>query len=408
MDAATCVLAKFGEIALKGRNHRWFENTLIRNMRHAIGVRRVDIRRRGGFLIVSTPHLESAELTHRLRQVMGLTVVQPAVRVPFTADAAAEAAVGLLRDHPGPSPTFAVRVRRRGKSFPLTSDQLAAHIGARICREFGWTVDLRAPELAVVVEVDPTEIFVSVDRLPGQGGLPVGCTGRALVLLSGGYDSPVAAYRSMRRGLQCDYVHFTGAPYTDPASTYKAYALAYRLSRYQPRARLHIVPVGRGQKALATSGSGPMQTIAQRRLYLRVAQRLARRHDNQVLVTGDSLGQVASQTLANLAATDGACDLLVLRPLIGWDKQEIIAEARRIDTFDISALPDEDCCRLFTPPEVTTRAVPTELAEVEARADIDALVEDALAQAYSIVVNPGSAAADGLLQDAAQQRVHPL
>ncbi|RDI62870.1 tRNA uracil 4-sulfurtransferase ThiI [Nocardia pseudobrasiliensis] len=391
MDAATCVLAKLGEITLKGRNQRWFENALIRNMRRAIGVRRVDIRRRGGFLIVSAPQLESAELTRRLQQVMGLNVVQPAVRVPFTAEAAAEAAVELLRAREGETaPTFAVRVRRRGKNFPLTSDELAAYVGARICREFGWPVDLRSPQLPVVVEVDPDEIFVSVDRLPGQGGLPVGCTGRALVLLSGGYDSPVAAYRSMRRGLHCDYVHFTGAPYTDPASTYKAYALAYRLARYQPRARLHVVPVGRAQKALATSGSGPLQTVAQRRLYLRVAQRLARRHNNQVLVTGDSLGQVASQTLPNLAATDGACDLLVLRPLIGWDKQEIIAEARRIGTFDISALPDEDCCRLFVPPEVSTRATPAELARVEFRADIDTLVEDALSQAYDIVVGPAA------------------
>ncbi|MCM6778070.1 tRNA 4-thiouridine(8) synthase ThiI [Nocardia sp. CDC159] len=390
MDPATCVLAKFGEITLKGRNQRWFENTLIRNMRRALGGRRIDIRRRGGFLIVSAPHLGPEELTRRLQQVMGLSVVQPAVRVPFTPEAAAEAAIDLLRDHKEQSPTFAVRVRRRGKTFPLTSDQLAAYIGARVCREFGWTVDLRNPQLPVVVEVDPTEIFVSVDRLPGQGGLPVGCTGRALVLLSGGYDSPVAAYRSMRRGLQCDYVHFTGAPYTDPASTYKAYALAFQLARYQPRARLHVVPIGRAQKALATAGSGPLQTVAHRRLYLRVAERLARRHNNQVLVTGDSLGQVASQTLANLVATDDAAELPVLRPLIGWDKQEIIAEARRIGTCDISTLPDEDCCRLFTPPEVSTRATPAELVEVEARADVDALVAESLAQSYSIVVAPGT------------------
>ncbi|BAD56870.1 tRNA uracil 4-sulfurtransferase ThiI [Nocardia farcinica] len=386
-----CVLAKYGEIAVKGRNQGWFENCLVRNLRHAVGGP-VLIRRRGGFLVASAHHRDPAELTRRLQEVMGLNVVQPALSVPPTVEDATAAAVDLLRrrhaERPGaPVPTFAVRARRRWKDFPMSSDAFAAHIGARVCAELGWRVDLAAPEVPVLVEVDRREIFVSVERLPGQGGLPVGCSGRALVLLSGGYDSPVAAYRAMRRGLHCDFVHFTGAPYTDPSSMYKAYALARELGRYQTPARLYVVPVGNAQKTLATAGAEELQIVARRRLYLRIAEELARRRQRDALVTGDSLGQVASQTLSNLVSADQACTLPVLRPLIGWDKQEIITEARRIGTAEISVLRDEDCCSLLAPSEVATRTNPADLRVIEQRADIDTLVEQALE--HVTVLTPG-------------------
>ncbi|NKY88150.1 tRNA uracil 4-sulfurtransferase ThiI [Nocardia veterana] len=389
MEATSCVLAKYGEITLKGRNRSRFERTLLTNLRESLSDLEVRIRRRGGFLVVSSHDCAGEELARRLRDVMGFSVVQPMLRVPCSPEAAASAAVELLRARGGEH-SFAVRVRRRGTAVAMSSDELAAYIGARVCGELGRTVDLRTPDTTVFVEVDPREIFVGLHRHPGQGGLPVGATGAALVLLSGGYDSPVAAYRAMRRGLRCDFVHFTGAPFTDAASAYKAYALAYELTRFQPHARLHLVPVGHAQKALAIAGAGPLQTMAHRRLYLRLAERLATA-DQRVLLTGDSLGQVASQTLDNLLTADHACALPVLRPLIGWDKQEILDEARRIGTFDISTLPDQDCCRLFTPPSVATRSTPAQFDPIDTRADIETLIDDALTRTRTLAVQRAAA-----------------
>lgn len=386
MRVERCVLLKYGELALKRGNSELFERHLLRNVRHALAHGRdsappVRLRRRGGVLVVSAPTLPQAELFARARDVIGISVVQPVWRVAKDLAVAEDAAVRLLREHGVGvvSPSFAVRCRRRDRRFALTSEQLAARIGARVCAELGWRVDLDQPDVELAVEVDRHEIFIGTERHPGQGGLPVGSSGHALVLLSGGFDSPVAAYRAMRRGLRCDYLHCTGAPYTDAASTYKAYALARQLARFQPGSRLYVVPVGRAQRTLATAGAGEAQIVAQRRLYLRLADALAVRIGAQALVTGDSLGQVASQTLANLATVEQAATLPVLRPLLGFDKLEIVDEARKIGTAEISALPGEDCCQLFQPPRVATRTTAERLAGVEARAGVDTLVEDLLA-----------------------------
>lgn len=374
-----CVLLKHGELVLKGRNRGVFEQHLLDSLRLAIGPS-LRIRRRDG-LFVGSADMSQEALVRRACEVMGLSMVQPALRVEKTPEEAATAAVRMLGARFGGSTrhSFAIRARRRNKGFPLTSEQLAAHVGQAVCDEFGWPVDLDRPEVEVAVEVDRHEIFVSVEKHPGQGGLPVGASGHALALLSGGFDSPVAAYRAMRRGLRCDFVHFTGAPYTGPSSTYKAYALVRQLNRFQGGARLHVVPIGHAQRQLATAGAGRFQIVAQRRLIVRASSVLAGRLGANALVTGDSLGQVSSQTLANLATTDQASTLPVLRPLLGWDKAEIIAEAERIGTGEISVLPDEDCCKLITPPYVATRTTTAQLTTIERRIELDELVEKLLA-----------------------------
>ncbi|MDV6014206.1 tRNA uracil 4-sulfurtransferase ThiI [Haloechinothrix sp. LS1_15] len=395
MDPQPCVLLKYGEIALKGRNRGWFESHLLRSVEHAFSGSgdEVRIRWRQGVLAVSCPALSPEELAERARTVIGIRVVQPGLRVNKTPEAAASAAVSLLRERCErlglQRPSFAIRARRRHKRFPMNSDKLASFVGAQVCADLDLPVNLNHPNVEVEVEVDRHEVFVSADKQRGQGGLPVGSSGHVVVLLSGGYDSPVAAYRAMRRGLRCEFVHFTGAPYTGPSSTYKAYALVRELSRFQPEVSLHTVPVGNAQRALAVSGAGEAQIVAQRRLFVRAAETLAKRLGAEALVTGDSLGQVSSQTLSNMGTIDNACSLPILRPLVGWDKEEIMTEAGRIGTGEISKLPDEDCCTLILPPTVATHTTPEQLSKIEGRVALDELVDKLLAEVQ--LLRPGQA-----------------
>lgn len=386
-----CVVLKHGEIFLKGRNRHRFEDLLHHNLRLALrGVPGGAWVRPGRGVSVIGGQAGTDELVARATRVMGLAAVMPAAAVPNALPDITAAAVTVLRDELAErgGTTFAVRARRRNKSFPVTSSELAAHLGAEIRAELPLTVQLTDPDLELHVEVSGRETYLSCRQLPGQGGLPVGASGRALVLLSGGYDSPVAAYRAMRRGLHCDFVHFSGAPLTGPASTYKAYALVRELNRYQPAGRLATVALGGAQKKLALAGAGRYQVIAQRRLMLRTAEALAAREGRQALVTGDSLGQVASQTLTNLATLDESVSLPILRPLLGFEKREIIAEAERIGTAEISVLSDEDCCQLLLPEYTATRAEPRHLTTIEARLGVDATVDGLVSAARWLTPDP--------------------
>jgi thiamine biosynthesis protein ThiI len=384
-----CVLLKLGEVVLKGRNRQQFERLLHENIRKAVRDLGTDVRvwQREGVIVLRVAGAESGGLVaetavdmvaERMRYVMGIARVCRAVRVAKEPEAAVAAAVELAVGCQG---SFAVRARRRDKRFPVTSAELAVEIGRRIQQEYGYPVNLRTPDTTVFVEVDQREVFVFTQGWAGQGGLPVGMSGRALVLMSGGIDSPVAAYRMIRRGLRCNFVHFSGMPLTGPESVYKAYGLARQLDRYQSDSRLFVVAFGNAQKKLASSGAGKLQIVAQRRLMLKTGAALARRLRAAALVTGDSLGQVSSQTLTNITALDDAVALPILRPLIGLDKAEIMAEARRISTLAISELPDEDCCSLLTPRQVETKARIEDLRRIEARLDADDLAEELAAAA---------------------------
>jgi thiamine biosynthesis protein ThiI len=388
-----CVLLKLGEIVLKGGNRRQFEKLLHANIRQAMDDAGLAVRvwqRYGVTLlraaegsVASAAEAEAAvdKIAERARDLMGVARVCRALRVAREPGAAIETAVALMAGKTG---SFAVRARRRDKRFPLTSAELAVQIGTRVQREYGYPVNLSRPDTTVFVEVDSREVFVYTDGQPGQGGLPVGMSGHALVLMSGGIDSPVAAYRMMRRGLRCDFLHFSGMPLTGPESVYKAYGLMHQLDRFQGGSRLFVVAFGKTQQRLAASGASRLQIMAQRRLMLKTAEVLAGRLGAAALVTGDSLGQVSSQTLANLTALDDAVGLPILRPLIGRDKVEIMAEARRIRTLALSELPDQDCCTLLTPRHVETQARIDDLRRIEARLDAGDLAEElaGLAQEY--------------------------
>jgi thiamine biosynthesis protein ThiI len=385
------VLLKLGEIVLKGRNRQQFERILHGNIRAAIkeiGVP-ADIRPREGVILLRVADGEqrgepgwtraAERLAERMRDVPGIARVAQPLRVAKTPEATVAAAVALTARSKG---TFAIRPRRRDKRFPLTSSQLAVLVGREVQEAHGLAVNLSRPDTEVFIEVDSDEVFVFTQGMPGQGGLPVGMSGRAVVLMSGGIDSPVAAYRMMRRGLRCYFLHFSGMPLTGPESIYKAYALVRGLDRFQGGSRLFVVPFGKAQQALASSGADRLQIVAQRRLMLKTGEVLARRIGGAALITGDSLGQVSSQTLPNLTALDDAVRLPILRPLIGWDKTEIMAEARRIGTLAISELPDQDCCTLLTPRRVETRARIDDLRRLEGRLDADELAEELASAAH--------------------------
>jgi thiamine biosynthesis protein ThiI len=370
----------FGELALKGRKRSSFAAVLERNLSRALrAAGPVELHRRASSFLVLAPADALATVLEITTTMPGLSVVQPALRVEPSAGLALQAAVELMRGVPGES--FAVRARRRDKNFPVSSMELARLIGAAVKDELGLAVDLTRPDVELHVEAYARDVFVSVDRLRGAGGLPVGTSGRALVLLSGGIDSPVAAYRMMKRGLRCDFVHFSGQPLTGPESAYKAYALVGQLTRFQGRSQLFVVPFGLAQRLLASSGAGRLQVLAQRRLMVRVADAIARREQCEALVTGDSLGQVASQTLRNLSVVEGAATLPLLRPLLDRDKSEIIDEAQRLGTFETSILPDEDCCTLLAPRRAITWTEPEPLIELERRVDVESVVERLVGQA---------------------------
>ena len=379
-----CVLLKVGEIALKGRNRGRFAARLQDQLGRALdGLDRVEVTDRGGVVVVHAADPVAA--LERARDVIGFSLIHPAYAVDRTPEAAAATAVELLRGLPGR--TFAIRARRRDKGWALNSSQLAARIGAAVQGTLGLAVDLTNPDLVVYVEVDHTHIHLFRERIPGLGGLPVGSSGRAMVLLSGGIDSPVAAYRMMRRGLRCDFLHFSGRPFTGSESIYKAYALVRALDRFQLGSRLFVVPFGPVQRRLAASGAGRLQVLGQRRLMVRVACALARREKAEAIVTGDSLGQVASQTLRNLAVVEEASDLPLLRPLVGCDKAEVIAEAERLGTMAISTLPDEDCCTLFASPLAETRADPADLVRLERRIEAGELIDELVDQLRPIHIS---------------------
>jgi thiamine biosynthesis protein ThiI len=373
-------LLMFGELALKGRKRSSFAAALERNLRRALRqVGTVELKRRGSSFLLLPPAEALAGALEIATELPGLSVVQPALRLEPAVEPASVAAIELLREMPVGS--FAVRSRRREKTFPVSSMEISRLVGAAVKDTLGLSVDLTRPDVELHVDAYERELFVSIDRLRGAGGLPVGTSGRALVLLSGGIDSPVAAYRMMRRGLRCDFVHFSGQPLTGPESAYKAYALVARLNRYQGRSRLFVVPFGLAQRQLASSGAGRLQVLAQRRLMVRVGDAIARRVRCEALVTGDSLGQVASQTLRNLEVVEGAATLPLLRPLLDRDKSEIIEEAQRLGTFETSILPDEDCCTLLAPRRAVTWTEPEPLIELERRVDVESVVERLVDQA---------------------------
>jgi len=378
------VVVHYHEVALKRGNRRAFVTQLSDNIGATLrgtGVKRV--RSAPGRIVVNLkPEANWPEISRRLQWVCGIANYSLAWRAPRNIDDISALAVAAV--HGRRFGSFAIRTKRADKGFPLESPEVSRIVGAAVQGHSGAAVNLKHPELAINIEVLPREAFVSVDRLPGQGGLPVGSSGTVLALLSGGIDSPVAAWRMMRRGCRVELVHFHGAPYQDRSSRDKVVELARLLTRYQLHTRLHLVTFGEIQRQIVTSVPRPYRVVLYRRMMMRIAATLAGRIGAEALVTGESLGQVASQTLANMTTVEAATGLPLLRPLIGMDKAEISAQAEGIGTFEISIQPDQDCCQLFVPKHPTTRMSVSTATQVEQPLAIGAMVRDALdsLQAY--------------------------
>jgi thiamine biosynthesis protein ThiI len=311
--------------------------------------------------------------------VFGIANFSHARKTSLDLDAIATAALEDLRDRDCAS--FRVSVRRADKRFPLTSPQAEREIGGRIKAVRGWKVDLENPELTVHVELLTDEAFCFAGKERGAGGLPAGTAGRVTCLLSGGIDSPVAAHRMMKRGCSVTFVHFHSYPILSRASQEKARELVTLLTKWQLRSKLFLVPFGEIQQQVVVSVPGPMRVVVYRRLMMRIAERIASRNRSQALITGDVVGQVASQTLENLAVVSNVAGLPVFRPLIGMDKDEITTEAIKLGTYPISIIPDQDCCTLFTPRNPMTKARLHEIEAAEQALAVEDLVEKACADA---------------------------
>lgn len=377
----TSVVVHYQEIALKGKNRPWFIARLARNLRTAlsdIGVREVRVLM-GRIEVVLADETSWPAVRDRLSTVFGVANFAQAGRARLDVDDIARAILTDLGDID--APTFRVSARRADKRFPLTSPQIEREVGGRIKEARGWTVNLDNPAFVIHVEALTNEAFYFFGKNRGAGGLPSGSSGRVACLLSGGIDSPVAAWRMMRRGCRAVFVHFHSYPILSRASQDKARELASLLTRYQYDSRLFLVPFGQIQQRVVLAVQPPLRVVIYRRLMMRIAEKIARQHRAQALITGEVVGQVASQTLENLANINDVVSMPVLRPLIGLDKDEITLEAQRLGTYPISIIPDQDCCTLFTPRHPATKARRAEVEAAEQALPVEEIVQQAVADA---------------------------
>jgi thiamine biosynthesis protein ThiI len=383
METVTRVLATTSEISLKGHNRTWFEHTLTENVRKATSDLPVaDIERPSWRVLVTfSQPVPISEIVRRLTTVFGIGAIMP---VELSGRSLEEIELGLENLLTGRAArTFAVRCQRSDKTFPMQSPEVERAVGTFVRDRTGWPVDLGAPELTIHLLIDEKGLFVWTRRISGPGGLPVGVGGRATSLISGGIDSPVAAWMMMKRGVRLDFVHCHSVPRTDPASLEKVEMLVRILARYQGPARLTLLPLLPIQEKIGARCPAGLRVLLYRRFMLRLAEKVARRSKSEALVTGESLGQVASQTIQNLRAVEAATTLPVLRPLLGLDKPEIIDIGRRIGTYETSIIPHFDCCSFLLPERPATRSSAYDLARAESELDVAGLVAAAIAAADS-------------------------
>jgi thiamine biosynthesis protein ThiI len=369
------VLVRYHEVALKRGNRPYFVRVLKRNLASSVsglGLREIK-QLAGRLLLLFGEEADGEEISHRVQTVFGVANFSFVERTAADLEVLKSRVLDCIDGMHFAS--CRIDTKRGNKDFPLTSPEINREVGAAVKERSGARVDLRNAALTVSIEILPGDAFFGFDKIAGAGGLPVGVSGRVVSLISGGIDSPVASYRMMQRGCRLTFVHFHSTPYLDKTSQEKVRELVRLLTRHQFSSRLYLVPFGEIQRQIVAAVLRPLRVILYRRMMMRIAESIAKKVRAGALVTGESLGQVASQTLENLAAIEDASTLPILRPLVGMDKQEIVDQARKIGTFDTSCIPDQDCCQLFVPRHPATKARLTDVEIAESRLDLPALTQ---------------------------------
>jgi thiamine biosynthesis protein ThiI len=378
----------YAEVSLKGRNRAFFERTLARNIEQRIEtVGKGRVKRLSGRMLV---HIEEPMGVPAWTEVLGPVFGIANFALAHVVEPNLEAIRTAVLEHlpPGPVDSFCIRASRDDKSFPLISPEIERQLGAAVHQQTGWPVNLKNPHLAVFVEILREQAIVSWGKQSGPGGLPVGASGRVGLLLSGGIDSPVAGYLALKRGCRVIPIHFHSRPFGNwMGAEARAREIVRAMGRYHLKPYLYAVPIGRQQREITVLAPAAMRVILYRRLMVRLAEILTRREGGKALVTGESLGQVASQTLESLSVVQAVAGMPILRPLIGMDKLEIINLAEQIGTFPFSQMEGDDCCQFLMPNRVVTRPTLEEVQRAEEKLDLDRLVEEALAQAKRIDMN---------------------
>ncbi len=382
------LLLKSGEIVLKGLNRRSFEARLLNNLKRRLkhlGVTSVTMRQSVTFVEIPDD-ADGDAVTAACKKVFGIASVCRAAVCEKNLESILATAESYLADHLATAKSFKVETKRADKRFPMTSIEVSQYIGGELAQTYHLKPDMHTPELRVTVEIRDAYAFVHAGAEAGAGGMPVGSNGRAALLLSGGIDSPVAGYMMSKRGLELVGIHFFSYPYTSERAKEKVIELGKTLTAYCGRMPLLVVPFTQIQEAIRDNCNEEIFTLIMRRFMMRIADKLAVQYDCGGLITGESMGQVASQTMPSMAVTGAVCELPVFRPVIGMDKEEIVVISRKIDTFETSILPYEDCCTVFTPKHPNTKPKMYKILEAETHLEVDALVDAAVAGTERIVL----------------------
>lgn len=376
------ILIKNGELALKGLNRSTFEDILIKNIRRRLKPLGDFEYRKEQSTVSVVPVDDSVdmdEVNERIARVFGIACYSRALQVEKNMEEILKYAPEYLAEQLKNAKTFKVEGKRSDKKFPLTSPQMSAEVGGAVLEKFPHLkVDVKNPDVLITIEIRDKYAFIRGNQTKGAGGMPTGTAGKSAILISGGIDSPVAAYMMAKRGLTLTAIHFASPPYTSPQSEEKVHELLRQVSKFSGNITLFTVGFTEIQEQIRDNCPEDLFTLVMRRFMMRIAEKIAEKEDCKALITGESLGQVASQTLPALACTDAVVSMPVFRPLIGLDKDEIIAVSRKINTFDISIQPFEDCCTVFTPKHPKTKPQISILENAEKALDVDGLIEKAL------------------------------
>ena len=384
------LLVRYAEIHLKGLNRPFFERLLVDRIKQALHpvAARVE-REQGRIFVYGIGEEDLSDSMDKLQRVFGIHSISSACCVDKAWDAIREAAIAEAKPYAdeNESLTFKCFARRSDKRFPMTSEQLCRELGHELLEAYpNLSVDVHHPKLSVTVEIRQQNAFVYTNEIMGAGGMPVGSNGKAMLLISGGIDSPVAGYMIAKRGVLLDAVHFYSYPYTSERARDKVIELTKLVSRYAGTINLYLVPFTDIQLTIYDKCPSTETTVLMRRLMMKIAERIAKDTGSLALITGESIGQVASQTIESLCVTDDAVSMPVFRPLIGFDKEEIIDKAQKIGTFETSILPYEDCCTVFVPKHPVTKPKVDRLRESEALVDFEPMIEEAIARTEKMII----------------------